>query len=84
MTGKVLKNKDITAPLSLKQMLSYQIEREMAYQDINRVKMAALMKTSRAALNRLLDPNHPSVTLSTLERAAEVLNRQWHIFLKEK
>ena len=73
-----------TAPLSLKQMLAYQIEREMAYQNISRVRMAELMQTSRAVINRLLDPDHPSVTLHTIEKASEVLNKQWHIFLKEK
>jgi len=32
--------------------------------------MASRMKTSRAALDRLLDPNNPSVTIATLEKAA--------------
>jgi len=34
------------------------------------------MHTSRAALNRLLDPNHDAVTLSTLQRAAAALGRE--------
>jgi antitoxin HicB len=72
------------APLSLKQMLAYQIEREMAVQSISRVKMAELMKTSRMVVNRLLDPRNPSVTLQTVQKAADVLGRQWHIFLQEK
>ncbi len=72
------------APLSLKQMLAYQIEREMAVQGISRVKMAELMKTSRAVVNRLLDPRNPSVTLQTVQKAAYVLGREWHIFLQER
>jgi hypothetical protein len=72
------------APLSLKQMLAYQIEREMAHQHISRVRMAELMQTSRAVLNRLLDPINPSVTLQTIQKAADVLGHDWHIFLKEK
>ncbi len=72
----------INSPVTLKQMLSYQIEREMAYQGISRVKMAKLMETSRAVINRLLDPSHSSVTLSTLEKAGKVLNKKWHIYLE--
>ncbi|MCC7474055.1 MAG: hypothetical protein IT425_01560 [Pirellulales bacterium] len=34
------------------------------------------MKTSRSALDRLLDPNNPSVTLQTLERAAQALGKR--------
>ena len=67
--------------VSLKQMIAYQIEREMAYQGISRVKMAELMKTSRAVINRLLDPANHSVTLSTLEKAGIILGKNWEIYL---
>lgn len=67
--------------VSLKQMIAYQIEREMAYQGISRVKMAELMKTSRAVINRLLDPANHSVTLSTLEKAGLILGKNWEIYL---
>ena len=67
--------------VSLKQMIAYQIEREMAYQGISRVKMAELMKTSRAVINRLLDPANNSVTLSTLEKAGVILGKNWEIYL---
>lgn len=56
-----------------KQMIAYQIAREMAHQQISRVEMAARMGTSRAQLNRLLDPDNPSVTLQSVEKAAAVL-----------
>ena len=71
--------KDVKA--SLKQMIAYQVEREMAYQGISRVKMAELMKTSRAVINRLLDPSNHSVTLSTLEKAGAILGKNWEIYL---
>jgi hypothetical protein len=41
--------------------------------------MAERMKTSRAALNRLLDPANSSVTLQTLERAASVLGKRLQV-----
>jgi antitoxin HicB len=34
------------------------------------------MHTSRAALDRLLDPNNDAVTLSTLQKAATVVGRE--------
>jgi hypothetical protein len=34
------------------------------------------MHTSRAALNRLLDPENDSVTLHTLQNAAAVIGRE--------
>jgi antitoxin HicB len=43
--------------------------------------MATLMQTSRAQLDRLLDPEQGNVTLETLHRAAHVLGRQLRIEL---
>ena len=42
----------------------------MQEQGLTRAAMAARMQTSRAALNRLLDPNSLSVPLRTLQKAA--------------
>jgi hypothetical protein len=43
--------------------------------------MAVRMKTSRAAVDRLLDASNPSVTLVTLGKAARVLGRKLKIEL---
>lgn len=43
--------------------------------------IANRMHTSRAALERLLDPANPSVTLSTLKRAAAVLGKELRVEL---
>ena len=42
-------------------------------QNVKKTTMAARMQTSRAALDRLLDPANASVTLATLNRAAKAL-----------
>ncbi len=68
---------------SVKRMLSYQVEREMARQGMTRARMAELMGTSRAALNRLLDPDNDSVTLQTMENAAQILGKRLQIFLND-
>jgi hypothetical protein len=39
------------------------------------------MRTSRPAVERLLDPTNPSVTLSTLERAATAVGRRLRVEL---
>jgi hypothetical protein len=44
--------------------------------------MARRMKTSRAALNRLLDPENESVTLRTMQNAASAIGAKLEISLK--
>jgi antitoxin HicB len=41
------------------------------------------MKTSRAAIDRLLDASNPSVTLLTLQKAARVFKRKLKVELVE-
>jgi hypothetical protein len=43
--------------------------------------MAAQMRTSRAQLDRLLDPDNNSVTLYTLQRAAAIIGRELRLEL---
>lgn len=67
--------------VAVKRVLAYQIEQLMISQNLSKTVMARRMNTSRAALNRLLDPANPSVTLQTLERAASVLGKRLQIEL---
>jgi plasmid maintenance system antidote protein VapI len=53
----------------------------MKEQSISKARMAAQMGTSRAQLDRLLDPNR-DVTLSTLTRAASVVGRTLRLELQ--
>ncbi len=64
------------AAVASKRLIAYQISQLMAEKKLTKTEMAAKMKTSRAALNRLLDPNNNSVTLVTLESAAKVLDKR--------
>lgn len=66
---------------ALKRVLAYQVAQLMTEQHLTKTAMAERMQTSRAALNRLLDPANPSVTLSTLERAAHALGKRLQIAL---
>lgn len=64
-----------------KRVIAFQIEQEMRRHRLTKSEMASRMKTSRPALERLLDPANPSVTLSTLERAAAALGKKLRIEL---
>jgi antitoxin HicB len=61
---------------AVKRVIAYQIAEEMKKKKLTKTAMANRMKTSRAALERLLDPNNASITLFTLERAASVLGKK--------
>ena len=52
------------------------ISKEMQLQKLSKTEMAKLMGTSRAQLNRILDPESASLTVKSLERAADVLGFQ--------
>ena len=48
----------------------------MKKKKLSKTEMANRMKTSRAVLERLLDPENASITLITLERAASALGKK--------
>jgi hypothetical protein len=61
---------------AIKGVLAWQIDQEMKAQNLSKVAMARRMQTSRAQLDRLLDPENSSVTLHTLHRAAAILGKR--------
>jgi antitoxin HicB len=71
---------DCTA-VAVKRVLARQIEREMRERGLTKSAMAKAMHTSRPALDRLLDPANPSVTLDTLQRAAAAVGRKLRLEL---
>ncbi len=66
---------------AIKRVIAFQIAQEMKRRKLTKMEMASRMKTSRAALERLLDPTNPSVTLATLERAASALGKKLRVEL---
>jgi len=61
--------------------LARQFAQAMREQKVTKATPARRMKTSRAQLDRLLDPENESVTLRTLARAAEILGMRVQIEL---
>lgn len=70
-----------TRAVALKETLAWQVKQAMEKDKITKVEMAKRMNTSRAALDRLLDPGNASVTLQTLARAARAIGRDLRIEL---
>lgn len=66
---------------ALKQVLAHQIEQAMRTQGFTKVQMADRMRTSRAQLDRLLNPQNTSVTLHTMQRAAATLGKRLRLEL---
>ena len=58
---------------AIKQVLALQLAVLLKENQLTKTQMAARMKTSRAVVDRLLDASNPSVTLTTLGKAARAL-----------
>ena len=61
---------------AVKRVLAWQIDRAMTEARLGKTEMARRMNTSRAALDRLLDPENPSATLLTMHKAAAALGKR--------
>ncbi len=66
---------------AVKRVLAWQIRKAMKEKSLTKTEMARRMGTSRAHLDRLLDPENDKVQLDTVERAASVLGRRLRLVL---
>jgi predicted transcriptional regulator len=71
---------DVTAT-AIKSVIARQLASEMKKKGITKPKMAELMKTSRAQIDRLLDPDNGSATIESLQRAARIVGRELRLQL---
>ncbi|HJP17735.1 MAG TPA: XRE family transcriptional regulator [Nitrospinota bacterium] len=62
--------------VAVKRVIAFKIKQMMEKKHLSKTAMANKMKTSRSALDRLLDPSNVSITLQTLERAALALGKK--------
>jgi DNA-binding Xre family transcriptional regulator len=65
---------------AIKEVIAWQLTQAMQEKKLSKNRMAQMMKTSRTQLDRLLDPKR-DVTLSTLQRAAEIVGRRVRVEL---
>ena len=66
---------EVTAA-AIKSVIARQLAGEMKKRKITKQRMALLMKTSRAQVDRLLDPDNGSATIESLQRAAKIVGRE--------
>ncbi len=67
--------------VAVKRVIAYQIAQLMHEKKLTKIEMSRRMDTSRAALDRLLDPANTSITLQTMEKASKVLGKKLQIKL---
>ena len=65
---------------AIKEVIAWQLTQAMAKKQLSKNRMARMMGTSRAQLDRLLDPDR-DVMLSTLSRAATMVGRRLRVEL---
>jgi antitoxin HicB len=70
-----------TTAAAIKRVLAWQITEAMKAQGISKNQMAKRMHTSRAYLDRFLDPANDKVQLDTLQRAAAAVGRKLRLEL---
>jgi antitoxin HicB len=71
---------EVTAA-AIKAVIARQLASEMKKKKISKQRMAELMKTSRAQVDRLLDPDNGSATIESLQRAAKIVGRELRLQL---
>jgi antitoxin HicB len=66
---------------AIKEVIAWQLGEAMKERKLSKRKLASLMRTSRAQIDRVLDPQNGNVTLETLQRAAAILGRKVQVEL---
>jgi antitoxin HicB len=61
---------------AIKAVIARQLADEMKKKKLTKKRMTQLMKTSRAQLDRLLDPDNGNATIESLQRAARIVGRE--------
>ncbi len=70
-----------TTAMAIKSVLAGQISEQMKKKKFSKLEMAEAMKTSRAQLDRLLDPKSGNVTLTTMQKAASAVGKTLRVDL---
>lgn len=65
---------------ALTRVVAWQLRQEMKRQGMTKAKLAALMRTSRAQVDRILEAKG-NVTIESLQRAAAVVGRELRLEL---
>ena len=64
------------AAVATKRVIVYKLEQARKAKHMSKTLLANRMRTTRAQVDRVLDPNNTSVTLKTLGKAAEAVGKK--------
>lgn len=70
------------AATAAKRVLAWQLQQAMEEKELSKSELARQLDTSRAAVNRLLDPENVSVNLQTMDKVARALGKRLVIHLE--
>jgi len=66
---------------AIKKIIAYQLQEAIKKEQLTKTALAIRLETSRAAVDRILDPENESITLLTLKKAANVLGKKLRLEL---
>ena len=69
---------------AIKRVIAWQLDESMRRAKLTKTDLAKQMRTSRSALDRLLDPENPSLTLGSLAKLAAALGKRVHVELVDE
>jgi antitoxin HicB len=67
---------------AIKYKIARELEKAMSERNITKAEIAKQLKTSRTAVDRLLDPQNTSITLSTMAKVANLLGKRIEFALR--
>jgi antitoxin HicB len=67
---------EVATTKALKRVVAWQLAEEMKAKRMTKQRLAELMRTSRAQVDRILDPEKGNITIESLQRAAAFLGRR--------
>ncbi len=65
-----------TQAVALKRMIAYRINDLLKQANVSQAELARRMGTSKAAINRLLNPNNTSLSINTLIKVTQALGKK--------
>jgi hypothetical protein len=68
--------KDDVESNAVKKIIALQMQENLRRENLTKTELAHRLETSRAAVDRLLDPYNESVTLYTLKKAALIMGKK--------
>jgi predicted XRE-type DNA-binding protein len=66
---------------TVKKIIALELQESINEQKLTKTDLANRLKTSRAAVDRLLDPDNESITLLTLKKAASIMGKKLRLEL---